>query len=149
MLANVIVSFENMATAIATLKMATFIMAFGEKVAWMSMEPTGGKQREAFMLGIGKKAADMAVELYFLGLDIKKRLAFFKHPNGKRTLKLKTWNQKLSKTTQNKLSENKVQHQNWIQSSNETSELIYHLLTPSSTKFSICISSLYPLFCRP
>ena len=119
MLANVIVSFENMATAIATLKMATFIMAFGEKVAWMSMEPTGGKQREAFMLGIGKKAADMAVELYFLGLDIKKRLAFFKHPNGKRTLKLKTWTQKLSKTTQNKLSENKVQHQNWTENYSE------------------------------
>ena len=85
MLANVIASFENMAMAIATLKMATFIMAFGEKVAWMSMGATGGKQREAFMLGIGKKAADMVEELYFLGLDIKKRPAFFKHPNGKKT----------------------------------------------------------------
>ena len=87
MLANVIASFENMAMAIATLKMATFIMAFGEKVAWMSMGATGGKQREAFMLGIGKKAADMVEELYFLGLDIKKRPAFFKHPNGKKTWK--------------------------------------------------------------
>lgn len=87
--------------AIVATTMVTFITAFGEKVAWMSMDVTGGAPRAAFMLGTGKKAADMAWAQCFLGLDMKKRPAFFKHPDGKKTLKWKkSLPSKLSKNCQ-------------------------------------------------
>ena len=43
MLVNVIVNGENMGMAIAVLKMATFIMDFGKKTKWMSLDAIGGQ----------------------------------------------------------------------------------------------------------
>ena len=43
MLANVIVNVENMGMVIAVLKMATFIMDFGKKTKWMSLDAIGGQ----------------------------------------------------------------------------------------------------------
>ena len=60
MLVNVIVNGENMGMAIAVLKMATFIMDFGKKTKWMSLDAIGGQIQAAFTLAAGKKVKDMA-----------------------------------------------------------------------------------------
>ena len=60
MLVNVIVNGENMGMAIAVLKMATFIMDFGKKTKWMSLDAIGGQIQAAFTLATGKKVKDMA-----------------------------------------------------------------------------------------
>ena len=67
-------------------------MASGEKVRWKSMAAIGGKLLDPFTLGIGKKATDMALELYFLGRDIQKRQAYFNYQSGKKTVKFKKFN---------------------------------------------------------
>ena len=94
---SVIANVENTVTVIAILWTETFIMASGEKVRWKSMAAIGGKLLDPFTLGIGKKATDMALELYFLGRDIQKRQAYFNSQSGKKTVKFKKFNLHLSR----------------------------------------------------